>query len=248
MIHPDVEICVLRLIIAVFLLAAGLAGQATAQTAPATQAPAAGQTQQPAQQSTTPPAPATDAPSADEPAIPPLPGDATNPDGADAPAVDGGDEDVSMGEIPDVDVIELKPDVSRKALDTYILVRDKYKDENFEDYQSYADFVAKSPKGKDFETDIKSNGFASIDEWYTVITNLTFAYANMVNDQTEEFKQQIEEVKNDTTMAQDMKDRMIKAFSAMIPSDNNKKVIEEMAKDPAYAEKIKALENEAGSE
>ena len=153
-----------------------------------------------------------------------------------------------MGEIPDVDIVELKPDTARKALDVYVLVSEKYKNENLEEYQSWSDFAEKSPKGKEFENDVKASGFASVIEWYTVITNLTFAYTNLLNDQTAEFKQQIEDIKNDATIAQDMKDRMIKALSAMIPSDNNKKVIEEMTKDPAYAEKVKVLENEAGSE
>ena len=153
-----------------------------------------------------------------------------------------------MGEIPDVEVVELKPDVARKALDTYVLMRDKYKDENLEDYENLQDFVAKSPKGKDFEADVKAAGFASMDEWNTVITTLIFAYGNLIDDQTADLKQQIEEIKTDTTMAQDMKDRMIKAISAMIPSDNNKKIIEELSKDPAYVEKIKLLESETGNE
>lgn len=205
--------------------------------------------------STTPPAAATPAPA--EPAAPPAdsttgaeqappaPGDATTDPSADPSAADGSGEDVSVGDIPDVVVVELKPDVSRKALDVYVLVRDKYKDEKLEDYESLQDFVNKSPKGKDFEADVKAAGFASLDDWNNVITNLSFAYGNMLDDQTTSLQQQIEEIKNDTTMAQDMKDRMIKAFAAMIPSDNNRKIVEELSKDPAYAEKVKLLETEA---
>jgi hypothetical protein len=37
---------------------------------------------------------------------------------------------------------------------------------------------------------------------------------------------------------------MIQALTAMIPSDNNRKIVEEMMKDPVYAEKLKALETE----
>ena len=153
-----------------------------------------------------------------------------------------------MGDIPDVTVVELKPDTSRKALDAYVLVREKYKDENLEDYESLQDFVDKSPKGKDFEADIKAAGFTSMDEWNDIITNLGFAYANMQQDQTADFNQQIDEIKKDETLAQDMKDRMIKAIAAMIPSDNNKKVVEELSKDAAYADKLKLLETENETE
>jgi hypothetical protein len=47
----------------------------------------------------------------------------------------------------------------------------------------------------------------------------------------------------DTTIAQDMKDRMIKNFKASIPSENNRKIIEDISKETAYAEKIKLFES-----
>ena len=253
----------MRAILAVFLLSGSLSTLAMAQSAdttttapatppaatttapatptpPATTPPAAGTTDQ----GTTPPA------TADQP--PPAPGDSTvdpNADpNADPSAADGSGDDVSVGDIPDVTVVELKPDTSRKALDAYVLVRDKYKDEQLEDYESLQDFVDKSPKGKAFEADIKAAGFASMDEWNNIITNLSFAYANMVEDQTADLNQQIDEIKNDNTMAQDMKDRMVKAIAAMIPSENNKKVVEEISKDPAYTDKLKMLETENETE
>jgi pyruvate/2-oxoglutarate dehydrogenase complex dihydrolipoamide acyltransferase (E2) component len=259
----DPESTKLRAILSVLLLSASCATLALAQTtttpatpptppagttttpAPAAPAPATPPVTQPA----TPPAPAATPPAPEAPAgadqAPPAPGDAVTDPNADPSAADGSGEDVSVGDIPDVVVIELKPDVSRKALDVYVLVREKYKDEKLEDYESLQDFVNKSPKGKDFEADVKAAGFASLDEWNNVITNLSFAYGNMIDDQTADLKQQIEEIKNDTTMAQDMKDRMIKAIAAMIPSDNNKKIVEELSKDPAYADKVKLLETES---
>jgi hypothetical protein len=259
----DPESKTLRAIFSVLLLSASFSSLALAQTTPTTPpapvtppaattttpvvpapapAPATGQTDGAVTPPVTPPAPDA-APGADQ--TPPAPGDAVSDPNADPSAADGSGEDVSVGDIPDVVVIELKPDVSRKALDAYVLVREKYKDEKLEDYESLQDFVNKSPKGKDFEADVKAAGFASLDEWNIVITNLSFAYGNMIDDQTADLKQQIEEIKGDTTMAQDMKDRMIKAIAAMIPSDNNKKIVEELSKDPAYAEKVKLLETES---
>jgi hypothetical protein len=243
--YPEAE--TLRAILAIFLLCASVATMAHAETTPT---PPAGATTTPAPAApVTPPVTPPTTPPADDTTTgadqtPPAPGDATTDPNADPSAADGSGEDVSVGDIPDVVVVELKPDVSRKALDVYVLVRDKYKDEKLEDYESLQDFVNKSPKGKDFEADVKAAGFASLDEWNNVITNLSFAYGNMIDDQTTDLKQQIEEIKGDTTMAQDMKDRMVKAIAAMIPSDNNKKIVEELSKDPVYAEKVKLLETE----
>ena len=74
------------------------------------------------------------------------------------------------------------------------------------------------------------------------ITTLSFAYTNVLDDQTADIKQQIEELKVDTEMAQDIKDRMINSLNAMIPSENNTKVVNELIADPVYGDKIKLLE------
>jgi hypothetical protein len=256
----DPETLILRALLAMLLLSASVATMALAQTTPVPVPPVATPIP-PAAATTTVPAPAagttTTPPAVTPPAVdtttgaeeaPPAPGDEVVDPNADPSAADGSGEDVSVGDIPDVVVIELKPDVSRKALDAYVLVRDKYKDERLEDYESLQDFVNKSPKGKDFEADVKAAGFASMDDWNTVITNLSFAYANLLQDQTADLNQQIEEIKSDTSMAQDMKDRMVKAISAMIPSENNKKIVEDLSKDPLYADKIKLLETENETE
>jgi hypothetical protein len=184
----------------------------------------------------TPPATDTPAPAAgDTPEV-------TDPAG---PATDGaGEEDFSLGDIPIVETIELTTEKAKKALDTYVLVRDKYKDAELENYENLQDFVDQSPQGKAFEADVKAAGFANVIEWNTTITTLSFAYDNSIDDQTITIKQQIDELNADTDTAQDMRERMIKALQAMIPSDNNKKVLDEIKIDPAYVEKLKMLETE----
>jgi hypothetical protein len=41
-----------------------------------------------------------------------------------------------------------------------------------------------------------------------------------------------------------MKDRMIKSLSAMVPTPNNRKILEDLAKDAAYGDKLKLLAEE----
>ncbi len=154
------------------------------------------------------------------------------------------DEDFSVGDVPDVQTVELTPDLARRALDTYILVHDKYKDAELENYETLQEFVDQNAQGKAFEVDVKANGFASVDEWNVAVTTLGFAYSNIAENQTDDINQQIEELKADTELAQDMKDRMTKSLQAMIPSANNTKVVEELIKDPAYADKMKTFDSE----
>jgi hypothetical protein len=207
-------------------------------TPPAT-VPAAPATIEPA---TPPPVP----PTTDSAAPPPAAGDTPEvTDPAAGPATDGaGEEDFSMGDIPIVETIELTTEKAKKALDTYVLVREKYKDAALENYENLQDFVDQSPQGKAFEADVKAAGFPNVIEWNTTITTLSFAYDNSIDDQTLSIKQQIEELNADTETAQDMRDRMIKALQAMIPSDNNKKVLDEVKADPTYVEKLKMLGTE----
>ena len=204
--------------------------------------PATGGTEQPA---ATPPA-APPAPAA-EPVTPEAEPAAPAPESEDVPATPEDaqpEDDFSLGDIPIVETLELTTEKARKALDTYILVREKYKDAELENFENLQDFVDQTPQGKAFEADVKAAGFTDVTEWNTTITTLSFAYDNSIDDQTTDIQQQIKELEADTEMAQDMRDRMVKALNAMIPSDNNKKVLEELKADPAYMEKLKLLESE----
>jgi hypothetical protein len=200
----------------------------------------------PADTTTAKPADTTAKPAETKPADPAKPVTTdTKPVDPSAADTDGatGPDDMSIGEIPDVQTEELTPELAKKALDGYAMVHVKYQDSPLEDYQDLQEFVDKDPKGKDFEKDIKSFGFNSVNDWNLAVTALSFAYTNIQDDQTGDLKQQMDEITADTSMAQDMKDRMIKSLKAMIPSENNKKITEDLIKDPVYGEKIKLLES-----
>jgi hypothetical protein len=212
------------------------------QTTPAPATPPAAPATPPATPATPPPAVTPPAATTTPPATEPVTPEEVDPA---MPAQEGAvEDDFSIGDIPVVETLELTPEKARKALDAYVLVREKYKDAALEDFENLQDFVDQSPSGKAFEADVKAASFADVGEWNTTITTLSFAYDNSVDDQTSEIKQQITELQADTEMAQDMRDRMITALNAMIPSDNNKKVLDGLKADPAYAEKLKLLETE----
>jgi hypothetical protein len=156
------------------------------------------------------------------------------------------DEEGTMGpeDVPVVETTELSADMAKRAIDVYAVVKEKYKDADIEQYDNLQDFVDQNPKGKEFETDIKASGFQSVNDWNLAVTTASFTYTNIVDDQTDDIKQQIEEIKKDADLSQEVKDRMSSSLAAMIPSDNNRKVIEELMKDPAYTEKVKILQVE----
>jgi len=155
-----------------------------------------------------------------------------------------GDDQVNLGEIPDIKSMELTLDIAKRALDAYVLVKTKYAGTDLDTSDNLQDFVDKDPKGKEFEADIKAAGFANVDDWNLAITSLGFAYTAASDDPTQDVNEQITEIQNDNTLAQDIKDRMIASLRATLPSDNNKKVLAEMMKDPVYAEKLKQLDSE----
>jgi hypothetical protein len=191
----------------------------------------------PAQTPAAPPAPASPpavaTPETEEPADP-----------AAIPEENMSEDDFSLGDIPIVETLELTLEKARSALDVYVLVREKYKDAALEDYENLQDFVDQSPQGKAFESDVKAVGFADVTEWNTTITTLSFAYDNLRDDQTKVIEEQISELQADTEIAQDMKDRMIQALKSMIPSPNNKAIVDTLNADPVYKEKLKLLETE----
>ncbi|MEP7172833.1 MAG: hypothetical protein ABI705_05005 [Aestuariivirga sp.] len=166
--------------------------------------------------------------------------DPTQPTDGETPPED----EVSIGEIPVVQMVELTPETAQRAVDVYVIVKDKYKDAALENFDSLQDFVDRDPLGKTFEADIKAAGFANVTEWNLAITTVGAAYSNIIDDQSTDIKQQIEEVEKDTELAQDMKDRIITSLNALIPSENNHKVVQGMIDNPVYSEKLKLLETE----
>lgn len=200
-------------------------------TPPATTAPA------------TPPA-ATTTPPATPPAAQQdgaTPDDGASPDdNSDSPD----NEQLSLGEIPTIETMELTPDIAKRALDSYITAKTKYADTDLDQYENLQDFVDQTEDGKKFEADVKAAGFANVTDWNLAVTTLGLTYSSITDDQTADLQQQIKEVEDDKELAQDMKDKMVKALKALIPSENNKKVIQDLMNDPVYGPKLKQLDIE----
>jgi hypothetical protein len=180
-----------------------------------------------------------------QPAAPPAAAPEQSPPATEEDTGDSPDtQELSLGDIPIIETIELTPDLARRALDSYIAAREKYVNSDLDQFENLQDFVDQTEDGKAFEADIKAAGFANVSDWNLAITTLGLTYGSIVDDQTADLLMQIEEIQKDTEMAQDIKDRMVKALKALIPSDNNRKVVEELFSDPVYSGKLKLLDIE----
>jgi hypothetical protein len=153
-------------------------------------------------------------------------------------------DDVNVGEVPDVKMVDLTLDSAQRALDAYVVLKEKYKDAALENYDTLQDFVDKDIQGKAFDADVRAAGFSNVTEWNMTVTTVGAAYTNINDDQSADIRSQIEEVQKDAELAQDMKDKLIASLNALIPTENNRKIVQQMIDDPAYAEKLKLLETE----
>ncbi len=153
-------------------------------------------------------------------------------------------DDVNVGEVPEIKMVELTTETAQHAVDAYVLLKEKYKDAALENYDTLQDFVDKDTQGKAFEADVKAAGFATVDIWNQTVTTVSAAYANIMDDQSADIKSQIEDVNKDMEMAQDMKDRLVASLNSLIPTENNRGVVQGLIDNAAYTEKLKLLETE----
>jgi hypothetical protein len=146
--------------------------------------------------------------------------------------------------VPPLKTIELTVDLAKKALDGFVLAREKYKDSMLDQYETLEDFIAKSADGKSLEADLEGLGFLSVAEWEIAIATVSLTYGAISDGTDYDVPQQIEEIKSDSSLTAAKKDELIRWLTSLIPSGNNKKVIEELMKDEAYRQKLELLSEE----
>lgn len=171
------------------------------------------------------------------------------------PAPEGSQKPENSGEpeaippvIQVVKTIELTPDIAKRAVDGFVKLKEAYQDTDIAEYETLEEFVANAKEGPALEKDIKSYGFETVGDWNTAVTSVSFAYAAVVGTQEDEIKQEIENIQNETELEESLRKSLIDGLRSMLPSDNNKKVVAEMNKEPAWAEKLKLLTEEPAGE
>lgn len=138
----------------------------------------------------------------------------------------------------------LTVDAAKRAVDAFVAVRDKYNNEGIEDYNSLEAFVAETEAGKRLEAEVVAHGFDDITDWNVTIMAVGFAYSAIVYDYATDLRQQIEAVRQDRSLDKAMRTRLVAGLTALIPSRNNRSVLQALLRDPIYRDKLRLLQEE----
>jgi hypothetical protein len=143
-----------------------------------------------------------------------------------------------------VKTVELTPELARRAIDGFVLARDKYANSSIDQYETLEEFASKSEDGRKLQADIKTLGFDSLEAWEVAIGTVSLTFGAVSEGSDYDVPQQIEEVKKDSSMSEERKAQMIAWLNSLIPSPNNKAAILEVMKDDGYREKLRLLAEE----
>ena len=179
----------------------------------------------------------------DEPLLQLSPGDDGGADGTDHREADT-PADMAPA-MSTVETVELTPDLAKRAIDGFIRLKKNYQDTDIAEYESLEQFVAEAKEGPALERDIKSFGFKTVGEWNTAITSVSFAYAALSGTHEDEIRQELENIRNEVDLDEQMKQSLIDGLNSMLPSENNKKIVSELNKQKDWADKLKLLEDSA---
>jgi hypothetical protein len=142
------------------------------------------------------------------------------------------------------ETVELTIDIAKRALDALAEVRDKYTTEGIENYVTLEEFVAETEAGKRLEADIMAHGFADITDWNVAIMAVGFAYSAIIYDYEADLRQQIEDVRNDPNLDEEMRAQLVAGLTALLPSRGNRIVVQALLDDPTYRDKLRLLQEE----
>ncbi len=157
-------------------------------------------------------------------------------------------EDIINEDIPDMKAVELSEDAAKRALDAFEEVFGKFPDEEIAKYPTLQDFADKSEQGRKFAAIIHRHGFKSVAEWNDIISNIGFALTSIEEGDDGEIISQIRETEQRTDLPQKRKEKLLNYLRALIPSVNNRKIVQKLMKDPVYRKKLDLLEGGGDAE
>ena len=77
--------------------------------------------------------------------------------------------------------------------------------------------------------------------------SVSFAYAAVATTQEQEILQELESIRNDPSLEEELKRSLVQSLESMLPSSQNKDVVKKLNEDKVWAEKLKMLaDDEAG--
>lgn len=134
--------------------------------------------------------------------------------------------------------VELTADSAKRSIDAYLQLREKYGRKV--PAANHASSIAKKVNDDEgVRAIVTAKGFPDIADFEKTIASVASA-AQSNNGGT--FDAKIAEIEANKNIQPDLRERMISVLKAARPSENNLKIVKELADDPTYGPKLQQLE------
>ena len=134
---------------------------------------------------------------------------------------------------------------AKNAIDSLMLLREKYKDQKFKGSRGGPAGVIEGMKNSAVRdkilADLKSFGFNSIEDWVGKFVSVGMAVSYVQRNKDGALEKKIAMIRNNPNMPQEMKSRLLAIMTALIPPPQNAEIASQLLADPGYAAKLKKL-------
>lgn len=144
-------------------------------------------------------------------------------------------------ELLPLNVIELDEDTAKRAIDALDAVYQDYGDRGLDEYETLEEFVAQTEAGKQLEKDLREFKFRNISAWDSAITSLSITFQDLLDHGSHGIHEQIQHIRDNRGLDEETRDILIANLEALIPSSNNRKVLQKLMKNDTYKEKLERL-------
>ncbi len=134
---------------------------------------------------------------------------------------------------------------ARNAIDSLLLLREKYKDYKFKGQSSGPMGVIEGMKNSEIRdqiiADLKKYGFDSIEDWVASFVSVGLAVSYVQRNQDGKLEKKIEEIRKNPNIPDEVKQQLVTMLTALVPPKGNEEVARKLLADKDYAEKIAKL-------
>lgn len=134
---------------------------------------------------------------------------------------------------------------ARNAVDSLLLLREKYKDYKFKGQSRGPMGVIEGMKNSEVRdqilADLKKHGFDSIEDWVASFVSVGLAVSYVQRNQDGKLEKKIEEIRKNPNIPDEVKQQLVTMLTALVPPKGNEEVARKLLADKDYAAKIAKL-------
>ncbi len=134
---------------------------------------------------------------------------------------------------------------ARNAVDSLLLLREKYKDYKFKGQSRGPMGVVEGMKNSAVRdqilADLKKYGFDTIEDWVASFVSVGLAVSYVQRNQDGKLEKKIEEIRKNPNIPDQVKKQLVAMLMALVPPKGNEEVARKLLSDKSYADKISKL-------